>query len=56
MRRFVRTIGVLIAGIAVLAGTGPVWAHEGEKAPPPDAATAVRQALAFLEATPSREL
>lgn len=52
MRRILRAIGMLIVGIVVLTGASPVGAHEGEEKRPPDAATAVRQALAFLEATP----
>lgn len=42
---------MLIVGIAVLTEAGVAWAHKGE-ARPPDAATAVRQALAFLDAVP----
>ncbi len=51
MGRSIRTIAMLIVGIALLAETGPVWAHKGE-ARPADAGTAVRQALAFLDAEP----
>lgn len=51
MEGFTRIIARLIVGIALLVETGPVWAHKGE-ARPPDAATAVRQALAFLDAVP----
>lgn len=51
MRNFVRSIVLLMFGSAVLFGTRSVWAHKGE-ARPADAATAVRQALAFLDAEP----
>jgi hypothetical protein len=42
---------MLILALAVLGEADPVWAHKGE-ARPADAATAVRQALAFLDAVP----
>jgi len=51
MARSIRNIAMLIVGIAVLTEAGVAWAHKGE-ARPPDAATAVRQALAFLDAVP----
>ena len=51
MARSIRNIVMLMVGIAVLTEAGVAWAHKGE-ARPPDAATAVRQALAFLDAVP----
>lgn len=51
MKRLIRHITNVILGIALLTGAHPVWAHKGE-ARPADAATAVRQALAFLDAVP----
>lgn len=47
----IRNIIWLMVGIAALTEAGPAWAHKGE-ARPPDAPTAVRQALAFLDAEP----
>jgi len=51
MARSIRNLALLIVGIAILGQAGSAWAHKGE-ARPPDAATAVRQALAFLDAVP----
>lgn len=51
MARSIRNIVMLMVGIALLTAAGPAWAHKGE-ARPPDAPTAVRQALAFLDAEP----
>ena len=51
MARSIRNVALLIVGIAVLTEAGVAWAHKGE-ARPPDAATAVRRALAFLDAVP----